>query len=207
MYKPNRKLVHINGSFNLADVSYNGKVHLETDEYHTRVELHRLTKLSKPASQHGHDFLYERKNGKRANEHSYNIKSHLSLRTPMRDEPVKVFDFKTDFVRSNDQSNATLNSKLDLLLMTRNPPLQESIELDYVRRSAKTSSQARRLVSPEAHLKLQLKSKSNILNVLIDHRHRRSSEASKKGKTTYKYFFCDEIGTRIEILREKTNDR
>ena len=75
----------------------------------------------------------------------------------------------------------TLSSALDFLIMTRTPPVQEKFELDYVRRSVKTMNQARRLVSPEANLKIQVKSKSNVFNFLLDHRHRRSSEASKKG--------------------------
>ena len=32
------------------------------------------------------------------------------LRTPARDEPVKVFDLKLNFARTTDLSNATLNS-------------------------------------------------------------------------------------------------
>ncbi|CAF4922128.1 unnamed protein product, partial [Rotaria socialis] len=72
-------------------------------------------------------------------------------------------------------------SSLDYLLVTRNPPVQETIEIDYTRRSARITNQGKRLTSPEANLKVQVKTKSNLLNFLLDHRHRKSSESSKKG--------------------------
>jgi hypothetical protein len=137
--------------------------------------------MGKGSAQNGYDFVYERKSNKENNQDNSNIASHLSLRTPVRDEPIKVFDFKTDFTRTKDLSNATLHSSLDFLILTRNPPVQEKVELDYIRRSVRTANQAKRLISPEANLKIQVKTKSNIFNFLLDHRHRKSSEASKKG--------------------------
>ena len=181
LYKPDSKLVHIGGSFNLGDTTYNGKAHLERSDVLTRVELHRSVKIGRSASPSGHDFLYERKKTKGSTQNTTHIQSHLSIRSPAQTDPVKVFDMKTDFVRSHCLSNATLNSAVDFLIMTRSPPVQETIKLDYVRRSYRTSSQARRLVSPEANLKIQLTTKSNVFNFLLDHKHRRSSEASKKG--------------------------
>jgi hypothetical protein len=174
-------LIHIDSSFVLGDTNYNGKVHYECNDDHTRIELRRLIKLGRSSGQAGYDFVYERKNNRESTQNNYNIISHFSLRTPARDEPVKIFDFKTDFTRTNDLSNATLQSTLDFVLLTRNPPVSEKIELDYIRRSIRTNSQAKRLISPEANLKVQVKTKSNVFNFLIDHRHRRSSEASKKG--------------------------
>jgi len=137
--------------------------------------------LGKSSSQNGYDFVYERKNNKGNTQNNYNIASHLSLRTPVNNEPIKVFDLKTDFTRTTDLSNATLHSSFDFFILTRNPPVQEKIELDYVRRSLKTNNQANRLISPEANLKIQIKTKSNVFNFLLDHRHRKSSAASKKG--------------------------
>ena len=138
-------------------------------------------KLGRTAGSSGYEFIYERKLNTGATQKTANIASHLSLRTPGREEANKLFDFKTDFIRTNDLANATLRSTLDFIIVTRNPPKPERIELDYVRRSVRTSNQARRLVSPEANLKIQVKTTSNVFNFLIDHRHRRSSEPSKKG--------------------------
>ena len=185
LYKPDAKIFHVDGSFDLGETSYSGKAHVERDDAHTRVELRRLIKLGKSGPQTGYDFVYERKNSKANAENKYDIVSHLSLRAPGRDEPVKVFDFKTDFARSQDQSNATLHSTLEFTLMTRQPPIQEKVELDYVRRSVKTVSQAKRLLSPQAQLKVQVKTKSNFFNALIEHKHLRSSEASKKGSLRF----------------------
>ncbi|CAF1498906.1 unnamed protein product [Rotaria sp. Silwood1] len=184
LYKPDSKLFHITGSFNLGDTMYNGKAHLESDNAHTRIELRRLFKYGKTPMQSGYDFVYERKNNRGDTQNNYNIGSHLSLRMPTRDEPMKVFDFKTDFTQANDLSSATIQSSLDLLLMTRNPPVQERIEFDYVRKSVRKNNQARRLISPEGNLKIQVKTKSNVFNFLLDHQHRRSVEASKKGPIT-----------------------
>ncbi len=78
------------------------------------------------------------------------------------------------------------------MILTRSPPVSEKIEFDYLRRSVRTTNLARRLISPEANLKIQIKTKSNVFNFLIDHRHRRSSEASKKGfinQRKYKFLF------------------
>ncbi len=174
-------MIHIGGNFNLGDTTYSGKAHLERNDEHTRIELHRSMKLGKSGSLNGYEFLYERKNNRGSTQNNTNIAAHLTLRTPGRDDPTKMLDFKADFTRTNDLANATLRSSLDFLILTRNPPVSERIELDYVRRSVRTSNQARRLVSPEANLKIQLKTKSNVFNFLVDHRHRRSSEASKKG--------------------------
>ncbi len=137
--------------------------------------------MGKGSSQNGYDFVYERKNNKGNNQNNYHITSHLSLRTPVRDEPLKVFDFKTDFTRTKDLANATLHSLVDFVILTRNPPVQETLELDYIRKSVRTNTQTRRLISPEANLKIQVKTKSNVFNFLLDHKHRKSSEASKKG--------------------------
>jgi len=137
--------------------------------------------LGKSSSQNGYDFVYERNNNKGNKQNNYIIASHLSLRTPARDEPMKIFDLKTDFTRTIDLSNATLHSSLDLFILTRNPPVHEKIEVDYVRQSVRTNNQAKRLISPEANFKIQVKTKSNVFNFLLDHRHRRSLEPSKKG--------------------------
>ncbi len=174
-------MIHVGGNFNLGDTTYSGKAHLEQSEDHTRIELHRSMKLSKTGSLNGYEFLYERKKTRAATQNSTNIASHFSLRTPGRDDATKAFDFKADFTRTSDLANATLRSSLDFLILTRNPPVSERIELDYVRRSVRTSNLARRLVSPEANLKFEVKTKSNVFNFLVDHRHRRSAEASKKG--------------------------
>jgi hypothetical protein len=144
-------------------------------------------KLGRSASQTGHDFLYDRKSTKGTTQNTANIQSHLSLRTPAQTDPVKVFDMKTDFARTTDLSNATLNSKVEFLILTRTPPVQEKIELDYVRRSVRTSN--KRLNSPEANLKIQVTTKSNVFNFLLDHKHRRSVEASKKG-SIHEMIFC-----------------
>lgn len=180
LYKPDSKLLHIAGSFNLGDTTYNGKAHLERNDDHTRIELHRSMKLGQGAS-NGYEFLYERKKTRGATQNSTNIVSYISMQTPGRSEPTKMINLKADFVRTNDLSNATLQSALDFLILTRSPPVAERIELDYVRRSARTTNLARRLVSPEANLKIQVKTKSNVFNFLVDHKHRRSAEASKKG--------------------------
>ncbi|UJR31139.1 hypothetical protein I4U23_018646 [Adineta vaga] len=184
IYQPKKKLIHIDSGFVLGDMNYQGKAHLEQSPETTRIELRRLIKLSKGSTQNGYDFIYERKNNHNNNQHSYNIATHLSLRTPGRDEPMKLFDLKSDFARTNDLSNATLHSSLDFILLSRNPPVPERIELDYVRRSVRSNSQAKRLISPEANLKVQVKTKSNVFNFLLDHRHHKSSEASKKGPIT-----------------------
>ncbi|CAF3434120.1 unnamed protein product [Rotaria socialis] len=158
LYKPNSEKVHINGDFNLGDTSYNGKLSFE------RIELQRLFKL-----------------GREATQNNCNIASHVALRTLASDVFMKLFNLKTDFTRTIDLSNATLQSSLDYLLITRNPPVQEIIEIDYIRRSVRTTNQGKRLTSPEANLKVQVKTKSNLFNFLLDHRHRKSSESSKKG--------------------------
>ena len=181
IYKPNSKLIHIGGNFDLGDTTYSGKAHLERSDEQTRIELHRSMKLSKTGSLNGYEFLYERKKTRGTTQNTTNIASHITLRTPGRDVATKALDFKAAFTRTNDLANATLDSSLDFLILTRNPPVAERIELDYARRSVRTNNLARRLVSPEANLKLQVKTKSGVFNFLVDHRHRRSSEASKKG--------------------------
>ncbi|CAF5143039.1 unnamed protein product, partial [Rotaria socialis] len=77
-------------------------------------------------------------------------------------------------------SSATLQSSLDFIIMTRSPPVPERLELDYVRKSTRANSQANRLISPEGSLKIQVKTKSNVFNFLLDHKHRRSADAAKK---------------------------
>ena len=181
LYKPDNQLFHIDGSFNLGDTNYNGKVHLEKNKDLTRIELRRAIKLGKGSSPNGYDFVYERKNNLGTAQNTYTIASHLALRTPVREEPIKVLNFQTTFARTTDLSNASLQSALDFIILTRTPPTPERIELDYARQSVRTNSQSKRLISPEAHLKIQVKTKSNVFNFLIDHRHRKSAEASKKG--------------------------
>ncbi|CAF4628962.1 unnamed protein product [Rotaria socialis] len=88
------------------------------------------------------NFLYERKTNKQTTQNNCNIASHISLRTSASDVSMKLFNFKTDFTRTIDSSNVTLQSSLDYLLVTRNPPYT---------------------------------------NFFLDHRHRKSSESSKKG--------------------------
>ncbi|CAF1431772.1 unnamed protein product, partial [Adineta ricciae] len=184
IYQPNKKLIHIDSSFVLGDMNYQGKAHLENNADQTRIELRRAIQLGKTSPRSGYDFVYERKNNHDKSQHTCNVATHLALRTPARDEPLKIFDLKTDFARTNDLSNATLHGSVDFVLITRNPPVPERLELDYVRRSVRASSQAKRLISPEANLKIQVKTKSNVFNFLLDHRHRKSSEASKKGPVT-----------------------
>ncbi|CAF0741101.1 unnamed protein product [Adineta steineri] len=200
LYQPNNRLVHIDAGFVLGDLNYNGKVHLERSADQTRIELRRSMKLGKNLPQNGYDFIYERKHTNDKTKNDSNIVSHLSLRTPQRDEPVKVFDFKSDFTRTTDLSNATLHSSLDFVLLTRNPPVQERIEVDYIRQSRKPSSQAKRLISPEANLKVQVKTKSNIFNFLLDHHHRKSSEASKKGPINAPPTF--DINNKVHIVAD-----
>ncbi len=137
--------------------------------------------MGKNSPQNGYDFIYERNNNKGNKQNNYIITSHLSLRTPVRDEPIKIFDLKTDFTRTNDLSNATLHSSLDLFILTRNPPVHEKLELDYIRQSIRTNNQAKYLLSPEANLKVQIKTLSNVFNFLLDHRHRKNLESTKKG--------------------------
>lgn len=181
IYKPNSQLIHVGGNFNLGETTYTGKAHFERNEDKTRIEFHRSMKLARSPSLNGYEFLYERKNTRGARENSTSIGAHLTVRTPGRDDASKVFDLKSDFTRSNDLANATLRSSLDFLILTRNPPVPERIELDYSRRSIRTTNQAQRLVSPAANLKIEVKTKSNVFNFLVDHRHRRSSEPSRKG--------------------------
>ncbi|CAF1233028.1 unnamed protein product [Adineta steineri] len=201
LYKPNQKLVHIDAGFKIGDVSYSGKAHLERSDDHTRIELHRTMKLSKTASQNGYEFLYDRKcNHASTTQNDHKIQSHLAMRVPNRDTPMKVFDFKTDFARTKDLSNATLHSSLDFVMLTRQPPVAENIQIDYVRRSIRTVNQARRLVSPEANLKVQVKTRSNVFNFLLDHKHRRSSEASKKGPETLPPTL--DINNKIHIIAD-----
>ncbi|CAM4792685.1 unnamed protein product [Rotaria magnacalcarata] len=183
LYKPNSKTFHINGDFNLGETSYNGKLSFERDDNHTRIELQRLFKLSQGSSAAGYEFFYERKTNKEAAQNNCNIASHVSLRTPASDVSMKLFNLKTDFTRTIDLSNVTLQSSLDYLLVTLNPPVQETIEIDYTRRLVRATNQGKRLASPETNLKVQVKTKSNVFNFLLDHRHRKSSESSKKGPT------------------------
>ncbi|CAF4324653.1 unnamed protein product, partial [Rotaria magnacalcarata] len=178
LYKPNSKKLHINGDFNLGETSYNGKLSFERDDNHTRIELQRLFKLSQGSSAAGYEFFYERKTNKEATQNNCNIASHVSLRTPASDVSMKLVNLKTDFTRTIDLSNVTLQSSLDYLLVTRNPPVQETIEIDYTRRLVRATNQGKRLASPETNLKVQVKTKSNVFNFLLDHRHRKSSESS-----------------------------
>ncbi|CAF1034217.1 unnamed protein product [Rotaria magnacalcarata] len=181
LYKPEKKLFHLDGGFNLGEVMYNGKVHLERGDAQTRIELQRTLKFGKSAAQSGYSFLYERKTKQVDNQKNCNVGSHFSLRTPTSDQATKLFDFKADFTRAIDLSSATLQSSLDFIIMTRSPPVPERIELDYIRKSARANSQAKRLISPEGSLKIQVKTKSNVFNFLLDHKHRRSADAAKKG--------------------------
>ena len=63
-------------------------------------------KLGKTALPNGYEFFYERKNNKGADRNAYNIAAHTTIRTPVRAEPIKLFDFKADFARTTDLSNA-----------------------------------------------------------------------------------------------------
>ncbi|CAF4585559.1 unnamed protein product, partial [Rotaria socialis] len=183
LYKPNSKKFHFNGDFDLGDASCNGKLSFERDDNHKRIELQRLYKLGQGSSAVGYEFFYERKTNKEATQNNCNIASHVSLRTPASDVSMKLFNLKTDFTRAIDLSNATLQSSLDYLLITRNQPAQETIEIDCTRRSVRATNEGKRLASPEANFKVQVKTKSNVFNFLLDYRHRKSSESSKKGPT------------------------
>ena len=181
LYKPNQQLFHLTGAFDLGTTSYEGKVHLERSEAQTTIELRRSLRLGPGVSPIGYDFVYQRKNAKTADDKSSNIDAQLSLRTPARAEPTKVLQLNADFRGANDGSEVALQSSLDFLIMTREPPVQERVEVEYVRSSIRTPNQAKRLISPQGKLTLRLGTKSGLINLLIDHRHRRSSEPSKKG--------------------------
>lgn len=181
LYKPDSKLVHIDGNFNLGDTTYGGKAHVEFSEKFSKIELHRSLKLGKSGSTNGYDLLYQRKKTTDATQNKTDITAHLSMQVPNRDQPTKLVNLKADFTRANDLANAKLNGALDFLILTRNPPVQEQISLSYERESFRAASQARRLVSPSANLKLQLTTKSNFFNFLLDHKHKRSSESAPKG--------------------------
>ncbi|CAF2957319.1 unnamed protein product [Rotaria sp. Silwood2] len=140
-YKPNEKLFHINENFHLGDTTYSSKEYLERNDNHTHIELHYSMTL-------GYDFVYERKNNKENVQNNYNILSHLTLLT--------------------STPNATVHSLLDLLILARSSPIQERIELEYIQRSFKIAHQTRQLISPEANLKIQVKSKLDASNFLID---------------------------------------
>lgn len=187
LYKPDSKSIHVNGGFNLGDIAYHGRLLFERDNDRTRIELQRAIKFTKTSSTNAHEFFYEHKHTKETNQNSYNIITHLSLRTPTNDDPMKLFNLKADFARSMDASNITLQSSVDYTLLLRNPPVQERIELDYIKRRVQTSTTTRRLTSPENNLKLQIKTKSNVFNFLLDHRHRQSTEASKKGLIEFRF--------------------
>ncbi|CAM4852297.1 unnamed protein product [Rotaria magnacalcarata] len=72
--------------------------HVGFDDNHTRIELQRLFKLSQDATQN-----------------NCNIASHVSLRPPASDVSMNLFNLKTDFTRTIDLSNVTLQSSLDYL--------------------------------------------------------------------------------------------
>ncbi|CAF4933787.1 unnamed protein product, partial [Rotaria sp. Silwood2] len=137
-YKSNEKLFHINENFHLGDTTYSSKGYLERNDNHTHIELHYSMTL-------GYDFVYERKNNKGNVQNNYNILSHLTLLTSARDEPLKLFDMKKDFTCTCDLANATVHSLLDLLILARNSPIQERIELEYIQRSFKIAHQTRQL--------------------------------------------------------------
>ena len=181
LYKPNYKLLHIDGSFSLGDTTYSGKAHAERDDDHTLIEIHRSMKLSKSSSPSGYDFFYERKNNKQANQNNYDIVSHLTSRKPTSDQPMKIFNLQADFTRAHDLTNATLDGSFDFVILTRDPPVAERIQVDYVRQSVRKCNEARCLIPPEANLKLQIKTKTDVFNFRLDHRHRANSDASRKG--------------------------
>ena len=200
IYKPDSKLFHIDGQFQLGEVNYNGKVHLERTAALTRIELRRSMKFTKNSPANGYDFVYERKSNPTKTQHNQNIVAHLSLQVPNQNNPVNLFDFKTEFIRANDLSNATISSSLDFLILTRQPPVHERIEFDYARKSVRTNSASKRLLSPEANLKIQIKTKSNVFKFLLDHRHRKSSEGSKKGPQTLPPTF--DLANKIHIAAD-----
>jgi len=178
LYKPDSKLVHIDGNFNLGDTSYNGKAHVEFSDKESKIELHRSMKLGRSGATNGYEFLYKRTKRVEATQNKTSINAHITT------QAVKLANLKAEFVRANDLSNAELTSTLDFLILTRNPPVSEQISLDYSRESVRTASQARRLVSPQANLKVQLKTKSNVFNFLLDHKHKRNTEPAQKGPET-----------------------
>ncbi|CAF4584189.1 unnamed protein product, partial [Rotaria socialis] len=85
------------------------------------------------------NFLYERKTNKETTQNNCNIASHISLRTSASDVSMKLFNLKTDFTRTIDLSNVTLQSSLDYLLVTRNPPYTNFF-LDHRHRKSLESS-------------------------------------------------------------------
>ncbi|CAF0993491.1 unnamed protein product, partial [Didymodactylos carnosus] len=196
-YKTNSKLFHLSGGFNLPDISYDGKVHLQNDSSTTKIELKRTVKL-KTGKISGYDFVYSRKKPKQGEaQREHDIQSHLTIRSPQSDQPVKVYDFDCQIKRALDHRNFIIHSTLDLDLVTRQPSVQEHIEFDYVRRSVRPSSQDRRLVSPQADLKVELKTKSQVLGLLLDHHHKKSDQPAKKGDIMQAPTF--EINNKIHV--------
>jgi len=70
-------------------------------------------------------------------------------------------------LHSNDLSNATISSSLDFLILTRQPPVHERIEFDYARKSVRTNSASKRLLSPEANFVFEIKTKSNQIGLYL----------------------------------------
>lgn len=202
LYKPDRQLFHIDGGFDLGDTSYSGSAHLERDSSKTVIKLKRLIHLGKSGAKTGYDFSYERK----PDATGQAINAHLTLQSPAVKDPVEVFRLTSDFDRKKDHSDATLTAKLAFLMITRSPPVREEIDLTYSRRSVKPANQAKRLLSPEAQLKLEVKTKSNVFKALIDHSHRRSSEASPKGSFSFFSFDFSSFGGLPSRTRKSTTD-
>ncbi|CAF0906246.1 unnamed protein product [Didymodactylos carnosus] len=171
-YKPDSKLFHLSGGFNLPDISYEGKFHIQNNTNFTRIELKRTIKFKKTdGSVSGYDFVYNRRKPKQDKiQREHDIQSHLSWRLPQNEHPVKVYDLNCNIKRTLDNQNFTINSALEFTLLTRQPLITEQIEFDYVRRLS--SSQNQHLVSPQADLKVKLKTKSKTLGFVIDHHHK-----------------------------------
>jgi hypothetical protein len=88
--------------------------------------------FGKSSSQTGYDFACECKNNTGNIGNNYNIVLHLTLQTLNRDEPLKLFDMKKILLEHMILANATLHSSLDFLILTRNLPVRDGIELDYM---------------------------------------------------------------------------
>lgn len=177
IYKPNRQYFFIDGGFDLGDTSYTGLAHLEREDDKTVIKLKREMVLGKGGAKSGYSFVYERK----PDANGQSIESYLSLQSPASSNPVKMFRLNSDFARKPDMSEATFNAELGFLIMTRTPPVDEQINIKYVRRSVKPASQSKRLISPQAELNVEVTTKSEIFKAVLNHRHLRSIEASKKG--------------------------
>lgn len=197
LYKPDSQLLHLSGGFNLGDTNYNGKLHFERNDTSTRIELRRLLNLGRSSSPSGYEFVFETKNNRGTTQNTTIVSSHLSVRSG-RQESSKVYNLQTTVVQANDSTNGSslsLQGTLDCELSIRNSRIPETIELNYLHQTMSSQDETRRYTPSGARLKIEIKTKSNVLDLLIHHRHRQSAEPSKKGlkpmiSLSRAYLFC-----------------